>query len=612
MEKLKFKIFEDNDKASVAVAARIASIINANNARKAPTVLGLSPGHATVNIYRELIGLHKAENLDFSLVKTFNCNEFCPITADAPQSFYRWMQENFLNHINIDPANIFAPAGDIPEADLAQHCSNYEKTIADSGGIDFLILGIGTGGHIGFNEPGSSPHTLTRAVYLDKTIINGAAGDFFGAEYVPAMGITMGLKTIANAREIALLAFGENKASIIRRTVEDAISNANPASFLQMHKNTCLWLDDASAGALTTIATPWLNNRSIQWDDNIKRRAVIWLAKKLNKPILKLTDEDYTQNGLYDLIKTCSGSYNLNIEIFKRQMNTITGWPGGKNCSKKVLIFSPHPDDDVISMGGTLTRLASQGHAVHIAYMVSGCLSVFDHTLAHYADFVREFNKIFDLTPDQSTKIEQHIDEFLLSKQPGEVDTAQIQALKGMVRRIEAIDAARYCGVPESNTHFLDLPFYNTGKVQKHNVGKADTDIICQLLDEIQPDMIFAAGDLSDPHGTHRQCLLALYNALELKYKNDHPTLFLYRGAWQEWPAAQIDMAVPLSPDELQHKRYAIFKHESQKDRAMFPGSDAREFWQRAEDRNKALADLYDKLGLPEYHAIEAFKLQAD
>ncbi|MBI5726138.1 MAG: glucosamine-6-phosphate deaminase [Planctomycetes bacterium] len=608
-EKLPVKIYEDNARASSAVAARIADLIRRRSAEGKKAVLGLATGHTPINVYRELIRLHKNEGLDFSNVITFNLDEYWPIQPDAFQSYHRWMNENFFGHVNIPKGEINIPAGTVGPDKVESFCRQYEENIRRCGGIDFQILGIGRTGHIGFNEPGSGRESRTRLVYLDAVTRKDAAGDFFGEENVPAQAISMGVGSILEGREIALLAFGEHKAPIVQRAIEGEISSSVAATFLQSHPACTFYLDEAAAACLARMATPWLLGSCV-WDELLERKAVIWLSQKLSRPILKLTDEDYAENGLAELIHNRRGCYQLNIDAFKRLMNTITGWPGGKEKPKKVLILSPHPDDDVICMAGTMSRFVKQGHEVHVAYMVSGFLSVFDYDVDRFADFVRQFNDIFGLTPKQTRSIEEHIEKFLRNKSPGDIDSPEVQAVKILIRRTEAVAAAKFCGVSEANCHFLNMPFYNTGKVQKLPIVRQDVHAVEKILDEVKPDIIFAAGDMSDPHGTHRMCLAAAMQALEQYNKSAarKPELWLYRGAWQEWPVEQIDMAVPLAPDELSQKRRAIFRHQSQKDTAMFPGPyDNREFWQRAEDRNMASAKLYDTLGLPEYHAIEAF-----
>ncbi|HUU93311.1 MAG TPA: glucosamine-6-phosphate deaminase [Phycisphaerae bacterium] len=608
-EHVPVRICRDDKAASRAVAREIAELITEHNADDRPTVLGLATGHTPLNVYKELARLNDAEGLDFSGVVTFNLDEYWPIDPKALQSYHAWMHENFFRFVNVQPENIHIPSGTVAEADIETHCAEYEEAIRQAGGIDLQILGIGRIGHVGFNEPGSKRAGRTRRVRLDTVTRKDAAADFFGEENVPELALTMGIATILEARRVRLLAFGEHKAPIVRRAVEGDVSTAVAASFLQEHNDAAFYLDEAAAADLTRLATPWLLG-PCEWDEVLQRRAVIWLAGRLEKPILKLTDEDYGENDLGDLASGGGGAYHVNLTVFRHLMGTITGWPGGREPGKRVLVLSPHPDDDVISMGGTLTRFVEQGHEVHVAYMTSGYLSVFDHDVERYADFVTGFNRIFGLTPEQTAATEQHIDRFLRRKNPGDVDTEEVRSIKALIRRGEALDAARFCGVPEDQTHFLELPFYDTGTVQKRDIGPGDTEAMRRLLEAVRPELLFAAGDLSDPHGTHRLCLEAALAAIEAYQAAGHPApeVWLYRGAWQEWPPEQIEMAVPLSPDELRHKRFAIFRHQSQKDRAMFPGPyDAREFWQRAEERNMATARLYDALGLPEYHAIEAF-----
>jgi len=578
MERVPVRIFEDSKSAAAAVAKRIADRIRAGVAAGKPTVLGLATGNTPVNVYGELARMHAEEGLDLSGVVTFNLDEYWPIAHDAVQSYHRWMQENFFQWVNIRPENIHIPSGEVSAKRAEAFCREYEEALAAAGGLDFQILGIGRSGHIGFNEPGSKPDSRTRRVHLDRVTRLDAAGDFFGTEHVPQMAITMGVGTIFEAREVALLAFGEHKAPICRRAVEEPPSPHVAASYLQEHPAATFYLDEAAAAGLTRLATPWLHGPCL-WDAPLRRQAVIWLARKLKTPILKLTDEDYEENALGELRQASGGAYHVNLEVFRGLMETITGWPAGKASPRRVLILSPHPDDDVICMGGTMRRLVEQEHDVHVAYMVSGCLSVFDHDVARYADFAREFNRIFHLAADQIEGIERHVDKFLRHKHPGDVDSAEIQAIKTLIRRGEARDAAEFCGLVPGSVHFLEMPFYDTGMVQKNRIGAEDI----------------------------AQAALA---ALEQHVADgaDRTDVWLYRGAWEEWAPEQIEMAVPLSPDELKRKRFAIFRHQSQKDRAMFPGPyDSREFWQRAEERNMATAATYDALGLPEYHALEAF-----
>lgn len=601
------RIFDSSSVTAKAVARRIAELIASRAAEGKPCVLGLATGSTPINVYNELIRLHRQDGLDFANVVTFNLDEYWPISPDAIQSYHRWMWANFFDHVNILPDNVHIPSGAVGEDDIDAHCRQYEQDIVDAGGIDFQILGIGRSGHIGFNEPGSSADTRTRQVNLDKITRMDAASDFFDEEYVPDMAITMGVGTILAAREVALMAFGEHKAPVVRRAVEEPVCLEVAASFLQDHPRATFYLDEPAAASLTRIATPWLVGRC-EWDDVLQRQAVIWLARQLDKPILKLTDEDYAEHGLAELLRAGGRAYDLNLLVFRRMMNTITGWPGGKGEPKRILILSPHPDDDVICMAGTMMRFVQQGHDVHSAYMVSGSLSVFDHNVRRYTEFVREFHDAFGIDRDQSGLIEDNIERHLAEKSPGDVDSDEVQTIKALVRRCEAVNAARYCGLADEQIHFLNMPFYQTGKVQKDLLGPKDVQAVRDIIEKVAPDMIFAAGDLSDPHGTHRMCLDATLAALAECDIATTPELWLYRGAWQEWPAEQIDMASPLSPDEMKSKRFAIFRHESQKDRAMFPGPyDSREFWQRAEERNMATAATYDAIGLPEYCGVEAF-----
>jgi len=603
------RIFEDDTEACRAVAWRLSELIRARAAEGKLAVLGLTTGHTPVNLYRELIRMHREEGLDFSGVATFNLDEYWPIDPEALQSYNAWMRQNFLRFVNVRPENIHIPRGDLPEEQIEAHCRQYEEAIREAGGLDLQILTVGNSGHLGFNEPGADPHSRTRRVPVDQILRREAASDFFGEPNVPPLAITLGVGTILEAREICLLAFGEHKAPIVRRILEGEASAQMAASSLRQRPNVSFYLDEAAAADLTDMAAPWLAG-PCRWDDALQTRAVVWLARKTDKPILKLTDEDYAESHLAELLRVGKGAYHINLAAFHRLMGTITGWPGGKKEPRRVLVFSPHPDDDVICMAGTMMRFVEQGHDLQVAYMVNGHLSVFDHDALRFADFVREFNQIFKLAPSETAAVEERIDRFLRQKRPGEADSPEAQAVKSLIRRSEAIAAAKYCGLTEEHIHFLDLPFYNTGLVEKNPLGERDIAICRELLERVRPQMVFAAGDLSDPHGTHRICLEAALSALE-QYAaagSPRPELWLYRGAWQEWPLEQIDMAVPLSPDELKRKRFAIFRHESQKDRAMFPGPyDAREFWQRAEERNIATAETYDALGLPEYHALEAF-----
>jgi glucosamine-6-phosphate deaminase len=542
---------------------------------------------------------------------------------DALQSYVYFMHEHLFQHVDIRPENIHIPDGTLPIEKVKEFCDNYERKIDQYGGIDVQILGIGRTGHIGFNEPGSGRSSLTRLVKLDPLTIADATKDFIKEEYVPLRAITMGVGTIMKARKIFLMAWGEAKARILQKTVEGKISDEVPASFLQEHKDCSVVVDKWASLDLARIRTPWLVGLCNWGDKQLTRRAVIWLSTTIRKPILKLTDEDYKEAGLVDLLVHAGNAYQLNIQVFNSIQNTITGWPGGKPNSddtnrperalparKRSIIFSPHPDDDVISMGGTLLRLVDQGHDVHVAYQTSGNIAVFDDDARRFADFVLDFSKKYGFCGDQAASLHQDVVNFFSRKKLGEEDTPVVQDIKGLIRKGEASAACRFCGVKEPNVHFLNMPFYETGQVKKKPLSEADIQVVADLLQEVQPHQIFAAGDLRDPHGTHKVCLDAIFGALEhLKgeawLKDCY--VWLYRGAWQEWDVEDIEMAVPISPEELMRKRQAIFKHQSQKDSPVFPGNDKREFWQRAEDRNRTTAALYDQLGLTEYEAIEAF-----
>jgi glucosamine-6-phosphate deaminase len=646
VEKIPVSVFGSSAMASAAVAAEIAALIRERSAQGRQAVIGLATGSTPQGVYDELVRMHTRDCLSFRNVVTFNLDEYWPMRPDALQSYRRFMQEHLFDHVDIDPANVHIPDGSIPQDRVAQYCEDYERAIARHGGIDLQLLGIGRTGHIGFNEPGSPRDSRTRLITLDKVTRMDAASDFFGERHVPRRAITMGVGTILDARRIVIMAFGEHKAQIVRRAVEGEVTPSIAASYLQQHKGSGgavrFVLDPAAAAELTRFKTPWLlgpvEQFGLRWDERLTRRAVIHLSRQLGKPILKLVDEDYNEHGLQQLLAARGGAYDINREVFRALAKTITGWPGGKPADstgvggtgvspvaneehrrddratfpKRVVVFSPHPDDDVISMGGTLIRLCDQGHEVHVAYQTSGNIAVWDEAAVRHVDFVREFAAAFpQLGREFAENLEAGIVAFLARKCPGQPDTPELQRVKGLIRRTEARAAAKYSGVKPERIHFLDLPFYETGRVRKKPIGEQDVRITMDLLERVRPHQVYAAGDLSDPHGTHRVCLAAITEAMNRLSTHDWMrdcALWLYRGAWQEWGPEDIEMAVPLSPDEVRRKRIAIFKHESQKDYALFPGpSDPREFWQRAEDRNRATAALFDRLGLAEYEAIEGF-----
>lgn len=621
-EKIPVHIYDAANSGSNYVAQQIAELIRDKAAKGDVAVLGLATGSSPTRVYEELARMHREEGLSFRNVVTFNLDEYYPIDPASLQSYVRFMNEYLFDHVDIDRANVHVPDGTVDRDTVYDYCTDYEKKIVDVGGIDIQILGIGRTGHIGFNEPGSKQNSITRLITLDHITRIDAASDFFGEENVPRKAITTGVGTILKARRVFLMAWGEGKAKVIQQTVEGDITDSIPATFLQLHPHTEFMLDEASSAQLTRFKTPWLVGH-VDWDDKLIRKAVVWLCQKVDKPILKLTDMDYNEHGMSDLINDHGPAYSININVFNQLQRTITGWPGGKPNAddsnrperaqpfpKRVVIFSPHPDDDVISMGGTFIRLVDNGHEVHVAYQTSGNIAVFDDDAIRFADFLTDYSDIFGLAESQATELFRRVSDSLKNKQPGEVDSDEVRTIKGLIRRGEAKAGCRYVGIPDENAHFMDLPFYETGTVRKKPLGEEDIKITIDLLRKIKPQQIYAAGDLSDPHGTHRVCLAAVMEAVRRLQHEDWMKdcwVWLYRGAWQEWDVDQIEMAVPLSPGELLRKRRAIFKHQSQKDRPLFPGSDPREFWQRADDRTRGTAELYDKLGMAEYEAIEAF-----
>ena len=615
-EKIHNITYNSSQAASVLVAQEIAQLIKEKQQEETFCVLGLATGSSPIKVYEELVRMHKKEGLSFYNVITFNLDEYYGMDKNNIQSYFYFMHEHLFNHIDIHPENINIPDGNIAPDKLQQYCIDYEMKIKKLGGLDFQLLGIGRTGHIGFNEPGSHLNSETRLITLDHITRVDAASSFFGIENVPRKAITMGIGTVKNAKRIVLLAWGVNKSNIIKKTIEGTISSNVPASYLQDHNNTTFILDQEAAANLTRIKTPWLVT-SCDWDIKLKLKAVVWLSNLLKKPILKLTDKDYNNNGMSELLMQEGTAYDLNIKMFNKLQNTITGWPGGKPnaddtkrperaepSKKRVLILSPHPDDDVISMGGTFDRLIKQGHEVHIAYQTSGNIAVSDEEALKFAEVSMEINV-------DSKKVKDII-KFIKNKKRNEsIDSLEVRHLKGTIRKRESLAATRYLGLLDENVHFLNLPFYETGTIKKGNLKEEDIAIITSLIERIKPHQIYAAGDLADPHGTHKVCLDALFKALEVlkkeKYMNEC-WVWLYRGAWHEWELYEIEMAVPLSPDQILRKRHAIFYHQSQKDGVMFQGDDTREFWVRVEDRNRLTAKKYNHFGLADYAAIEAFK----
>lgn len=616
-EKIDTSIYPDATKASVVVAREIGNLINARNQTGQNTVLGLATGSTPLQVYSELIRLHKEEGLSFKRVITFNLDEYYPINPEELQSYVRFMNENLFDHIDIKRKNVHIPDGTLPKDNVYEYCQMYEQIIEAAGGLDVQILGIGRTGHIGFNEPGSLEKTRTRLVTLDDLTRTDAAASFYGEEHVPRQAITMGVGTILKARKIYLMAWGTTKANIVHDTVEGNVTEQIPATFLQKHDNTKVILDEAAASELTRRKTPWLVG-PCKWDERMIKRAVTWLSLSSGKPILKLTDEDYNQNGMSDILFEYGRAYNVNIHIFNVVQHTITGWPGGKPNAddsnrperatpfpKKVLIFSPHPADDVISMGGTLMRLVEHGHEVHVVYQTTGNIAIYDDEALRYADFISQYSAN---STDKS--LFKKITGLVESKEPGDIDAPEMLELKTNIRKAEARSACRYCGISEKNIHFLEMSFYETGRERKNKLTEEDIQLIRDIIHDIKPHQIYAAGDLSDPHGTHRLCWNAIEMVLhEMKDEEWAQDCFvwLYRGVWQDLDVSEIDMAVPLSPGERLKKRRAIFKHASQKDQPKYPGTISGEFWMAADEKTILHAHNYDKLGLAEYDSIEGF-----
>lgn len=617
-EKLPVSIFKDQTRPSQIIVADIISKSKDKAARGENLVLALAASSGCVQVYDDMVSAYRSGELSFKNIEIFIMDEYYPLDKNELQSHFRFFKEYIFDLVDIPKKNIHCIKSDKMD-DTAKYCKEYEQEIAAAGGIDILVT---TG--MAMNEPGSAYNSRTRQITLNYTTRVAAASDFFGTEYVPYHAITMGIGTLLEAKDIYFLAWGEGKASTIKKLVEGEITDKVPVSYLQSHKNVQVFIDEAASVSLTRIDTPWLTGKC-EWTDYMTRKAIFWLCKKLDKPILKLTDRDYNDNGMSDLITERGLASEINIKVFNDLQHTISGWPGGKPNAddstrperatpfpKRVIVFSPHPDDDVISMGGTVARLSSQGHELHMAYQVSGNIAVFDHDVVRYLDFIRESCEIYGYDSAKAEEVYKVVKEELKKKHPGEADPMDVRRIKTIIRRGEARAACRYLGIPEERVHFLELPFYETGGVKKNPLGKADIDIVKKLITDVKPHQIFAAGDLSDPHGTHRVCFMAILEACRQlraegnKWMKDC-RVWMYRGAWQEWDVAEAEMAVPLSPEEVTIKREAIFKHQSQKDRPLFPGSDPREFWQRAEERNHNTAILYDKLGMAEYQAIELF-----
>jgi len=605
-ERIRTVVVGEYDAIARLIAGRMAEIIRRENRAGRHAVLGLATGSTPIGIYRELIRLHRDDGLDFSRVVTFNLDEYYPMAPDSLHGYRRFMWENFFDHVNVNPRHVHIPRGDLPRHDVEAHCREIERAIEEAGGIDFQILGIGQTGHIGFNEPGSSATSRTRLVTLDTITRRAAAADFFGTENVPVEAITLGVGTILDAREIVLIATGEHKAVIVKRAVEGEIDRAVAATYLQRHANATVYLDAAAAAELTRVKAPWMLGE-VAWTPQREIEAVVWLSDVTGKSVLKLADVDYREHQLGALLLRYGSAAALNGIVFNALIAKIRGkskLPSGK----RVIVFSPHPDDDVISAGGVLRKLAQNGNEIMVAYQTSGNIAVFDHEVRRYIDFLRRTAGDFHYGSERLVPLLDEIEAFLARKDPGQVDSEAVLMLKRRIREVEAISAIETLGLRADHARFLNLPFYQTGKVRKDPIGPRDIQIILELLEERRPEIVLVAGDLTDPHGTHRMCKEAVEQALA-RYGGETPEVWSYRGAWQEWPVADADLLVPMSEEELRVKISAIFKHQSQKDRAPFPGVDEREFWQRVEERNRETAHLVDRLGLPEYFAMEALRV---
>jgi glucosamine-6-phosphate deaminase len=602
-ERIRVVVVEDDEIARL-IAGRMRDLIEERKRSGSHAVLGLATGSTPIGIYRELIRMHRDEGLDFTDVVTFNLDEYFGVGPADIHSYHRYMWENLFAHINIRPENVHIPRGDVPRGEIDAECARYEQAIRDAGGIDLQLLGIGKTGHVGFNEPGSGSESRTRLVTLDTVTRRDAAADFFGEENVPTEAVTMGVATILDAREIALVATGEHKAAIVKRAVEGEASPDVAATYLQDHRSTTFYADPAAAADLTRIATPWLVSE-VRWTREREIDAVIWLSHVTGKSVLKLDTRDYRENHLSSLVARYGSAGPLNGEVFNALVAKIRGRSKLAH-DRRIIVFSPHPDDDVISMGGMLHKLHQNGNDILVAYQTSGNIAVFDHEVRRYLDFVRRMDREFRLDDAPMRRLVSAAEEFLATKAPGQVDAPEVQAIKRAIREAEAVSAIESFGMKRDQARFLNLPFYQTGQVHKAPVGPEDVRITLELLETHRPELLFVAGDLSDPHGTHRMCLEVVQRALA-EYSGEPPELWYYRGAWQEWSVAAADVLVPLSEEELREKILAIFKHQSQKDRAPFPGQDEREFWQRVEDRNRSTAALVDGLGLPEYYAMEAY-----
>ena len=622
-EKLRTNIYADTNEGACSVAQKVATLIRDKENQGERCVLGLSGGFSPLGVYDELVRMHREEDLSFADVVVFNVSEFFLTNQDERHSNAKLLRTYLLDKVDFKPENLFTPDASVNRTNVYDFCRHYEELIDQYDGLDVVLVSVGLVGNIAYNEPGSQISTLTRLLLLDNESQRDLKRYYSSISEVPTSAVTMGLSTLLNAKQVILLAWGENKSAILKDVIEGKTDDSVPASFLQLHKNAMAAIDLNAAQQLTRISHPWLVG-PCEWTDMLIRRAIVWLCNETNKPILKLTNKDYNQHGLDELLALYSSAYNVNIKIFNDLQHTITGWPGGKPNAddtnrperanpypKRIVVFSPHPDDDVISMGGTLQRLVDQHHEVHVAYQTSGSIAVGDEEVIRYISLMQDVIDRFDTKNEVVRAKYAEILHFLNNdKQAGDIDTADVLYIKARIRREEARTACRFMGVNPDNVHFLDLPFYETGKVQKGELSDKDILKIIPLLEDVQPHQIFVAGDLADPHGTHKVCLnaaLAAIHELKTTLWMKECRIWMYRGAWAEWEIDHIEMAVPISPEQLRKKRHSILKHQSQMESAPFLGNDERLFWQRAEERNQATAQLYNKLGLASYEAIEAF-----
>jgi glucosamine-6-phosphate deaminase len=623
-EKIPVKVYDDLKHGSLAVAKEIAKLIRDKQKDGQTCVLGLATGSTPKTVYGELVRMHREEGLSFKNVVSFNLDEYYPIENDALQSYSRFMQTHLFSHVDIDPKNIHIPNGQTSKDKIKSECNEYEKKISDAGGIDLQILGIGNNGHIGFNEPGSGIYSRTRLITLDTSTRIANSYEFANISQVPRLAITMGISTIMKAKKIILMAWGQAKAPVLKKAVEEDDTEHVPASLLQNHDDVTFYVDTAAAAELTRNKSPWLTG-DCEWTPQMIKKAVVNMALKLKKPVLSLTNSDYNEYGLSDLLTEQGDAYGINLQVFYMLRDSITGWPGGKPNAvipahperstpypKRVIIFSPHPDDDIISMGGTFQRLHDQGHDVHVGYQTSGNIAVTDEFVTRFLDFAVGFEEIAGIDTSKSGAILSEARKFISGKKSNQMDTPTIRSIKGLIRRGEAKATCHYVGLSDDNIHFMNLPFYETGTIEKNPMGEKDVEITIELLRKLKPQQVYCAGDFADPHGTHIVCFNVVLEALRrIKEAGDEWLsdcwLWLYKGAWQEWNIEEIEMAIPMSPDQVQKKRFGIFIHQSQKDMVPFQGSDSREFWQRAEERNAATAALYADLGLTHYAAMEAF-----